>query len=88
MTEDLLTLPNDLSPEEARLACHLEDVAVAEAQRRAALAIRVRREIVRLAAQGTAITTAFELVDEDERFPVSAGTARDIWYRRGAWSAD
>lgn len=83
---ETLTLPGDLTSEEARLACRLEDEAVAEARQRAALAIRVRREVLRLAALGHGIGTALSIVGDDEWFPVSEGVARDIWYQRRGWA--
>lgn len=81
---EALTLPEELTDEERALL----EAFIRPVEERAALAIRVRREVLRLAAQGHAIGTAFEVVDEDPRYPVSSATARDIWYRRGAWAAD
>ena len=78
-------LPDDLTAEEARLALRLDAEAHSDAMRRAATAIGVRREILRLAAEGHGIGAAIALAADDGPWGVSAGTAKDIWYQRRGW---
>ena len=80
------TLPDDLTPEEARLALRLDAEAHAGAMERAAIAIGVRREILRLAALGHGIGAAIALAADEGPWGVSEGVARDIWYQRRGWA--
>lgn len=80
------TLPDDLTPDEARLALRLDADAHAEAMQRAAVAIGVRRAVLRYAAQGHGIGAALALVADEGPWGVSEGVARDIWYQRRGWS--
>ena len=85
---DALTLPGDLTPDEARLALRLDAEAHSDAMRKAAIAIGVRRAILRLAAQGYGIGAAIALAADDGPWGVSPGTAKDIWYQRRGWEID
>lgn len=79
------TLPADLSDDERAVVEAMRAEATREAEERAALAVRVRREITRLYRRGTPLKSAFQLVAADERFPVSYGVAENIWRRRFGW---
>lgn len=76
-----LTLPADLTAAEQAAVARLRDEATA----RAALAFNVRREIERLVQGGLTIGEAVHQVGDDRDYPVSAGVANNIWYRRRGW---
>ena len=79
------TLPPDLSDAERAEYEAMRADAVRTAEERAALAIRVRREIGRLMRRGFGKREAYTIVADDPRFPVSAGVAENIDRRRRGW---
>lgn len=78
------TLPPDLSADERALVERMRAEAEQEAQERAALAVRVRREIDRHLGRGRSLKVALDFASA--AMPVSRDTARDIWYQRKGWA--
>lgn len=78
-----LTLPDDLEPEEAETV----DAFRAKAEERAALVVRVRREVRRLTRGGLPVKSAFTKLYDDGTIPLSPSSIEDAYRRRKAFAA-
>ncbi|MEM6326028.1 MAG: hypothetical protein AAF791_02825 [Bacteroidota bacterium] len=82
-----LALPDDLAPDERATVEAVRARAVAEAEERAALAIRVRREHDRLVRRdGMSYGAALDVIAGDPHLPVTRATAKRMVDRSGAWA--
>lgn len=81
-----LTLPSDLRPDEVETVAAFRARAEREATERAALAVRVRREVDRLTRRGIRLKDAFRQIADDGTVPLSAGSVEDAYRRRKAFA--
>lgn len=81
-----LTLPPDLSPDEQETVERFRERAEREARERAALVVRVDREVNRLLRKGMTQKAAFSLLYDDGTIPLSPGSIEDAYRRRKAFA--
>lgn len=81
-----LTLPTDLTPDEMATVEGFRQRAEQEADERAALVVRVDREVRRLRQRGLPLKAVFSKLYDDGTIPLSPSSIEDAYRRRKAFS--